>query len=75
MKSYTATYEAQTVYGEQGFWYRVFNAGKLIFEGWSRGKKHRAEAEVRRQLHRGLLLGIAVRRRPRVARARTISHL
>jgi hypothetical protein len=47
MKSYTATYEPQTVNGEQGYWYRCFAGGRLIFEGWSRGKKREAEAEVR----------------------------
>lgn len=44
---YTATYEPQIVAGERGFWYRCFAAGKLIFEGWSRGKKHLAERDVR----------------------------
>lgn len=47
MKNYTATYEPQTVHGERGFWYRCFAGGKLIFEGWSRGKQQHAEAEVR----------------------------
>lgn len=47
MKNYTGTYEPQTVHGERGFWYRCFANGKLVFEGWSRGKKHLAEREVR----------------------------
>lgn len=46
-KTYSATYEPQIMNGEHGFWYRCFAAGRLIFEGWSRGKKHLAETEVR----------------------------
>lgn len=47
MKGYAATYEPQIVYGEAGYWYRCFVGGRLIFEGWSRGRRCQAEAEVR----------------------------
>ena len=47
MANYTATYEPQTVHGEPGYWYECFANGRLIFSGWSRGKKQHAEAEVR----------------------------
>jgi hypothetical protein len=46
-KTYTATYEPRTMGGEAGFWYRCHADGRLIFEGWSRGSKPNAEAEVR----------------------------
>jgi len=45
--SYSATYEPGVVHGECGFWYRCFAGGRLIFEGWSRGRRQHAEAEVR----------------------------
>ncbi len=48
MKSgYTATYVAETVLGEPGWSYEVSYLGRLVFQGWTRGKKHHAEREVR----------------------------
>ena len=46
-KGYTATYEAATVGDEPGWSYSVTCDGRLVFEGWSRGRKQHAEAEVR----------------------------
>lgn len=45
---YAATYQAEPVLGEHGWSYRCFCRGQPIFEGWSRGRKSEAEAEVRR---------------------------
>lgn len=47
MNRYTATYEPDTIMGEAGWSYACYCEGRLIFEGWSRGKKSDAEAEVR----------------------------
>lgn len=50
--TYTATYEPRLMAGEPGYWYRCFvgdrgGSRRLVFEGWSRGRKHHAETEVR----------------------------
>lgn len=45
--NYTATYKHQTICGEAGWSYVVTCDGRLVFEGWSRGRKRDAEAEVR----------------------------
>jgi hypothetical protein len=47
MKSYTATFEAQTIAGERGWSWKLFARRRLVAEGWTRGKKSEAEAEVR----------------------------
>lgn len=47
MKGYTATYKPETILGEQGWSYQCFCDGRLIFDGWSRGKKTEAEQCVR----------------------------
>lgn len=61
MKSYSATYEPQIVYGEAGYWYRCYVGGRLIFEGWSKGKKRDAEDEVRNGIDAREALRSAVR--------------
>lgn len=45
--SYTATYKPETIGGERGWSYECFCDGRLVFEGWSRGAKREAEADVR----------------------------
>ncbi len=46
--AYTVTYEPETIQGEHGYSYRVYTSrSHLVFEGWTRGKKHEAEIEVR----------------------------
>lgn len=46
-KTYRAEYEPQTVYGEAGVWWRLYASDRLVAEGWTRGKRHDAEADVR----------------------------
>jgi len=48
MKGYTAVYEPATIGDEHGWSYEVRCGGRVVFEGWSRGKKRHAELEVRR---------------------------
>lgn len=47
MQSYTATYEPHAMNGERGHNWRLYTGGKLIAEGWTRGKKRHAEDEVK----------------------------
>lgn len=47
MQGYTATYEAQTLTGQAGWAWKLFADGRLVAEGWTRGKKSEAETEVR----------------------------
>lgn len=47
MTNYTATYEPQMLAGERGWSWQLFADGRLVAEGWTRGKKRAAEAEVR----------------------------
>lgn len=44
---YTAIYRAERLLGEPGWTYQCLFNGQLIFEGWTRGSKRDAEAEVR----------------------------
>lgn len=45
--NYTATYKAETLAGEPGWSWQLFAFGRLVAEGWTRGKKREAENEVR----------------------------
>lgn len=45
--NYTATYKAETIAGEPGWSWHLFSFGRLVAEGWTRGKKSEAETEVR----------------------------
>lgn len=45
--NYTATYKAETIAGEAGWSWHLFAFGRLVAEGWTRGKKSEAETEVR----------------------------
>jgi len=49
--SYTAIYRSERLLGEPGWTYQCFCDGLLVFEGWTRGAKRDAEAEVRRGIH------------------------
>jgi hypothetical protein len=44
---YSVTYDRETICGDPGYSYRVFCGPRLVFEGWSRGSKRDAEADVR----------------------------
>lgn len=44
---YTITYEPHAMCGENGHNWKIRAKGRLIAEGWSRGKRHHAEADVR----------------------------
>jgi hypothetical protein len=58
VKGYTATYKPETIAGEPGWSYQCFCDERLVFEGWSRGAKRDAEAEVRNGIrNRNHLLG------------------
>jgi hypothetical protein len=46
--SYTAIYRAERCANESGWTYQCLYNGRLVFEGWTRGAKRDAEAEVRR---------------------------
>lgn len=48
MRGYTATYKPETIRGEAGWTYSCFCDGKLVFDGWTKGKKRDAEAIVRK---------------------------
>jgi hypothetical protein len=59
--SYTATYEPDRILGEDGYSYTCYCNGVVVFEGWTRGKKRDAEAEVRNGImNREALLGVTV---------------
>ena len=47
MSNYTATYKPQKMNGEPGWSWWLFADGRLVAEGWCRGKKTDAETEVR----------------------------
>lgn len=47
MNPYTVNYRAEPRNDEHGWSYQVFCRSRLVFEGWARGRKHNAEAEVR----------------------------
>ncbi len=50
--SYTVTYEPTTVLGEHGYEYVLMYCGRVVAQGWTRGKKHHAEAEARAAMDR-----------------------
>jgi len=45
---FTATYRPVRMNDEPGWWFEIRRNGRVVGEGWSRGRKHHAEAEVRR---------------------------
>lgn len=45
--TYTITYDPQTMNGEHGYWYEIRSRGRVVAEGWCRGKKHHAEREAK----------------------------
>ncbi len=48
MKGYTATYKYEVLAGEPGWSWELIVAGRVVAEGWVRGRKRRgAELEVR----------------------------
>jgi len=47
VKGYSATYYSDPLNGEPGWSYEIFYKGRLVAAGWSRGRKHHAEADVR----------------------------
>lgn len=57
MTGYTAHYWFERINDEDGFAYECLHNGRVIFEGWCRGKKREAEHEVRRGIdNREMLL-------------------
>lgn len=59
MTGFTVIYRHERLLGESGWTYQCFHNGNVVFEGWTRGAKSDAEAEVRR--------GIEARSRQAVA--------
>lgn len=45
--TFTITYEPRRFAGEDGYWYQIRSRGRVVGEGWSRGKKHHAERSAR----------------------------
>ena len=43
---FTITYEPREMCGEQGFDWKVTRDGKLVAEGWSKGKRRHAEQDA-----------------------------
>lgn len=62
MKGYTAHYWPETINNEPGWSYECLFDGRVIFEGWSRGKKRDAEFEVRRGINNREALLAAARK-------------
>jgi len=60
VKTYTIVYRPTAMCGEPGFNYEIRTRGRLVAEGWSRGKKRNAEEQAREAINaRDTLRGLA----------------